>query len=502
MINVIFGPPGTGKTTDLLNTVDLLLNDGVPPERIGFIAFTRKAANEARDRAVERFNMTPDRFPWFRTLHSFAFNRMGYGRNNVMGMNDYLKICQVLGLCITFKTTGEDGTFNGQTKGDRLFFAENMARATKVPLRQYWEEHPDEDIYWYELERLSTVLSDYKRENDKVDFTDIIMKFNQAGDEVMPDLHTLIVDEAQDLTPLQWEMVHKLVGNVEEVYIAGDDDQAIFRWAGADVEHLIKLDGHRRILTKSYRVPSKIQEKASEVAARISSRVEKVWEPRELGGEVHYHTSIEHIDMSEGSWLLLGRNVYLLDQFVEHCSREGFIFDCITGSPIRGASFRAIKHWEELRQGQRIRMAEVVNIYDHMSTKVGVVHGFKRRVEEANPNMTVSIDELRDNWGLATDAIWHQALDKLAPHEVEYFIAAMKRGERLLREPRIKINTIHGVKGGEADNVVILTDMAERTYREYQQFPDDEHRVWYVAITRARNNLFIIQPSTNRNYTL
>ena len=51
----IFGPPGTGKTTTLLNMVDKALADGVPSDQIAFLAFTRTSAQEARARAAERF---------------------------------------------------------------------------------------------------------------------------------------------------------------------------------------------------------------------------------------------------------------------------------------------------------------------------------------------------------------------------------------------------------------------------------------------------------------
>ena len=53
MIKKIFGPPGTGKTTTLLNLVDEYIKKGTDLNRIGYFAFTRKAANEARDRMLE-----------------------------------------------------------------------------------------------------------------------------------------------------------------------------------------------------------------------------------------------------------------------------------------------------------------------------------------------------------------------------------------------------------------------------------------------------------------
>ena len=72
---VIYGPPGTGKTTTLLNMVEKAIDDGTPPTSIAFLAFTRKAAREAKERAARRFNLSLDKdLEYFRTLHSFCFH--------------------------------------------------------------------------------------------------------------------------------------------------------------------------------------------------------------------------------------------------------------------------------------------------------------------------------------------------------------------------------------------------------------------------------------------
>ena len=67
-----------------------------------------------------------------------------------------------------------------------------------------------------------------------------------------------MVDEAQDLTPLQWDMVVKMAEAVERVYIAGDDDQAIYEWNGADVDLFQNFPGKTLVLKKSVRLNKNI----------------------------------------------------------------------------------------------------------------------------------------------------------------------------------------------------------------------------------------------------
>ena len=65
-------------------------------------------------------------------------------------------------------------------------------------------------------------------------------------------------------------------------------------------------------------------------------------------------------------------------------------------------------------------------------------------------------------------------------------------------KPRIRIDTIHASKGAEADNVIVMSDVSRQSYVGLQKSPDDEHRVFYVAVTRAINNLHIVQPQTSQ----
>jgi superfamily I DNA/RNA helicase len=113
------------------------------------------------------------------------------------------------------------------------------------------------------------------------------------------------------------------------------------------------------------------------------------------------------------------------------------------------------------------------------------------------------MSEAQDRLGLLLDGSvrWHQALKKIDVDTKLYVLNALKRKDNV-RTPRIKVSTIHSMKGGEADNIVVIPDLSYAAHKAYLREPATEHRVFYVAATRAKKSLHIIQPQTNRSYDL
>ena len=93
-------------------------------------------------------------------------------------------------------------------------------------------------------------------------------------------------------------------------------------------------------------------------------------------------------------------------------------------------------------------------------------------------------------------------MDELGDQHITKIRKLLDSGEDLTKNPRIKISTIHGVKGNERENVVVTTDLAGAAFDEYQKNSDDMNRLFYVACTRTERNLYIIEPQTRKAYNL
>ncbi len=151
----------------------------------------------------------------------------------------------------------------------------SIYREASLDFEYNYEE--DYTLDFSKLEQVNKQLIEYKQKTNKIDFTDMISKYIEICET--PNLDLLIVDEAQDLTPLQWTMVEKMAQTAEEVLIAGDDDQAIHRWTSVDVQRFIKASDHVEVLNQSYRLPRSVWELAIGISHRIPGRLEKEFFP-------------------------------------------------------------------------------------------------------------------------------------------------------------------------------------------------------------------------------
>ena len=121
-------------------------------------------------------------------------------------------------------------------------------------------------------------------------------------------------------------------------------------------------------------------------------------------------------------------------------------------------------------------------------------HTEKLKLKSMTKESLYDLAVLKKDYGLKTDKVWFEAFDDASNRDKSYLRKMRKNGEKLSEPPRITLSTIHGAKGGEAQNVVLLTDLSHNTVKAYEKNPDDENRLFYVGATRTKEHLHIIEP--------
>ena len=487
MKTIVLGPPGTGKTTTLLNEVDRYLKQ-TDPDKIGYFSFTQKAAHEARDRAMSKFNLSEKDLPYFRTLHSLAFRRLGIKKEDVLQRRHYEDLGKKTGYSLDYNEYDNEHTGLFTTKSDLLRIIQLAKLRGITPEQQYNLKEHTQDIEIGQLKQFVYDLNQYKKEYNLIDFTDMITEFVKSNKS--PKFDVVFIDEAQDLSLSQWDMAKSIWDKTGDTFIAGDDDQAIFRWAGADVDSFITQTGKIMQLTQSYRIPQVVHDVASSIVNKIQNRLPKEWRPKIQRGLLSYYDDFEQVNMKQGNWLVLARTRFMLNELEEQLYSRGLYYENKFKTNREQDLYKAITDWENLRKDVDINYEQVERISSYMTQK----HFEKQALKYMNKDANYKMSGLRERGWLKTDKIWFEAFDDAPQKKVRYIRRMRENGEKLNSTPRIILSTIHGVKGGEQDNVVLLTDLSRNTQRNYENNPDDENRLFYVGATRTKNHLHVIRP--------
>jgi len=501
---IILGPPGTGKTTRLLSLVEQFLESGVRPERIGYFAFTRAAAHEAMSRAMARFSITDKDLPYFKTLHSLAYSQLGISRSQIMSQTHYAEVASWLKIGGFVPSAElEQGPYLDFGYGDKFLELISMSRLTCRPLREMYNQSTVPlKTDWSRVDYVNRGLMHYKNTMDLYDYTDLLEQFIKR--DLAPKLDVVFIDEAQDLSAIQWKMVELISAKAGQVFIAGDDDQAIYRWAGADVDSFINLQGKIEILGKSYRIPMLHHAVSQKLVERIPKRRPKEFQPRDELGTVNWHRHSEEVPLDQGQWLLLSRTRKGAQALEEEVRQRGLLYTFNNSRSIDSDVVHAVRLWEGLRNGEKARASDIRSIYKFMLLNVQIAYGYKS-LPNVRDDTLLSIGDLMRDHGLLHKLPWDEGLGRISEKDKRYLKACFSKGQRLDTAPRIVISTIHAAKGREADNVLLTTDSPgsqTSMWRKDSYQEDDETRVFYVGLTRAKEHLHLIHPMRTRGFSI
>jgi hypothetical protein len=324
----------------------------------------------------------------------------------------------------------------------------------------------------------------------------------------------ILVHNCQDLSPLQAEVIRLWASGARLLYLAGDPDQAIYTFNGADPSIFLNWPHDEdRQLTQSHRVPRAVHEIALRLIRRNRERVDVPYKPQQGEGYVRFgylnSLPIETL-AQEGNVLLLARNRYLLSDFTDSLVARGLAFEALRGSsPLRTGVTQAILAGHRLVRGERVSMADAARFIEALPSDRYLARGAKAQVAELAKQCPEAEVALRDMGTHFKPAFWDLLVNhnanfiealRLPPLQRAYYKKLLERGgeQALLDAPRIKVGTIHSAKGMEADFVVLRPEMAGRTYAEWLKAPEGERRCWYVGLTRARKGLWLLEPDGMR----
>jgi superfamily I DNA/RNA helicase len=468
-VAVYLAAAGAGKTSALMDEMAVLLKT-YRPDEIAFVTFTRKGVANGIERALQANPyLAADDLVYFRTLHALCFRELGLGHADIVTQKDIAEFNRLWDFKLSLREE-----FELRSEDDRLLARHDAERSSGKRQPSLTRGNYSEIRY----NRFVELYEDFKAARGVVDFNDCLLKFRERNKPV--NVKAAFIDEAQDLTRLQWEVCQTAFSSAEKIRIAGDDYQSLFTYAGAAPGVFISLsERYRKVkLEKSYRLPRAVYRFAKGVTELIADKVEKDFEPvKDIEGFVE-EVSDRNLLMSRiqkdaadnGTascrWYLLFRNNCFIDEItglleqytIPYCTARGF---CIPEKDL----------------------VKIKRFYNYRKQGFGSKDAFEKfckdhSVKDINADFTES---------------------GLIPSEKRYvyFSYAQKFGiERLVemtnREPFLLLSTTHRVKGGEADFVVTFLDCTRRVSENVGSNMDEELRVIYVACTRAKTGLFLV----------
>ena len=530
----LHGPPGTGKTRTLATSWVPKAVERFGPNNVVICSLTRTAAAEiaTRDLPIPRDNVG--------TLHALAFRSLGRPKIAETVLDQWNEREPSLKLTSNRPSVDEpEVRSDGSTRGDELASLAQIYRHNRI----------EESMWRHDVLMFHQRWRAWLEADDLMDFTGLIEE-SAATIPYAPGYPSVfVVDEAQDCSVLELDLVRKWAARAEYAVLAGDGDQAIYGWRGASARAFLTPDipaENNYHLTQSYRVPRAVHALASDWIEKASYRYAVEYQPRDYDGSVDDLAGSSRnakpivagacADIADGKTvMILATCGFMLRGVVAELRRQGVPFHNPFRpthggwNPLRGGAGRLLSYLrpdpETYPEGNRIWTWKEARAWTEVVQGRRILaHGGKAWIErlskdEGEASKVIGIEDGRAVFGESWDAIrdafvakthleWFEDSVLVSKRKLmSYaFSVARKRGTAALRkDPNLVVGSIHSVKGAQADVVYLMPDLSPSGMREWVQPGDGRDgiiRTFYVGMTRARERLVLCRRATPYSLSL
>ncbi|MCB1842420.1 MAG: DNA helicase II, partial [Halioglobus sp.] len=306
---LVLAGAGSGKTRVLTHRAAWLIDvEGVSPHSLLAVTFTNKAAAEMRNRIESLLNVSA-RNLWVGTFHGLAhrllrrhWREAKLPQNfQIIDSDDQLRLLKRL-----FKSLSlDESSFSPR---DVQYFINGQKDEGLRP--QHIDDGNDET-----RRRLISLYQNYQEICNRgglVDFAELLLRAHELWrdnpailEHYQRRFRHLLVDEFQDTNAIQYAWLRLLAGNTGVLFAVGDDDQSIYRWRGARVEHIYRFQKDFPTasivkLEQNYRSTSTILNAANAVIANNSSRMGKnLWTDGKDGEPIRVYSAFNERDEAD-----------------------------------------------------------------------------------------------------------------------------------------------------------------------------------------------------------
>ena len=571
---LVLAGAGSGKTKVLTSRIAYLIENGVNPRNILAITFTNKAAKEMKDRVINLIGSSAN-YIQISTFHSLGlkmikenYNILGYDKNfTILDSDDTLtvvkKIIKEMNLNPQF--------YNAKAIRNKISSAKNEL----MSVSEFSHVEFDKDIVRI-FEKYNSIL----KTNNSVDFDDLLvlpiqlLNNSEVLDRYQELYKYILIDEYQDTNEAQYKFTKKLASKYKNIFVVGDNDQAIYAFRGANFKNILNFEKDYPncktiLLEENYRSTKMILNAANSVIKNNKERKDKnLWSNNPDGNKIKYIQADS--DKEEGSYIsskikelnnngvnyediailyrtnaqsrlieeeMLKNNIpyRVIGSFYFYNRKEIKDLLCylrlinnphddisltrVINVPKRGIGTKTMDNLDAKSNELGISLFDVISDGKELVFKNLIL---KMQEECENLSLTEMVDLVLNESGMKQELVNEKTLEsEIRLENLEEFKSITKNYEEefgvislsdFLNEislvsdmsehqeskNKVSLMTVHAVKGLEFD-YVFVTGMEEGIFPHYNAINDgsrsaieEERRLCYVAITRAKKDLWLL----------